>query len=119
MLGAMRQAIGGDTPGAEPGAKRKRQDTDIEPFTYHSMVETIPSELLHAYHPTKVVIDGTPSVEWAMACIKTSTPYLGICYSEDHCKQMEAHLAHRIFCSMMDRNRGPDDLDRRVGASKA
>ena len=63
VLGAMRAAIGGDTAGAGV-EKRKRVDSDIEPISFHNMTHTVPEELLHSY-PTKAVIDGTPSPEFA------------------------------------------------------
>ena len=101
MLGSMRSAIGGETVGND-GPKRKRAESDLEPFSYFSSVEAIPSELVHTFQ-SKVVLDGTPSPEFAMTCLKSSTPYLGVCYSEMHAKELESHLAHKVFTSMLDR----------------
>ena len=68
--------------------RRKRSDTDYETSSFHGMIEHIPSEMIHAYEP-KGVIDFTPATaEWALQCISTSTPYLGVCFTDAHCEML-------------------------------
>eukprot|EP00959_Pyramimonas_sp_CCMP1952_P127137 2659315-Pyramimonas_sp.AAC.1 len=51
LYGPMRVATGGaqEIPDAGAPAKKRRLDTDYEPSSWHTMIDTISSEFIHSY----------------------------------------------------------------------
>ena len=58
----MRQPVGGsDADSHTSDAKRKRDDSDVEPFNYHCMPVKFYEELIHSFEPSAVIdccVDG-------------------------------------------------------------
>lgn len=99
MYASFRAPVGGtvEHDENEGRGKRKRQDSDIEPMSFHSTQREVYLELLHS-HPPSAVIDFTScDGGFAMACLEAGMPYLGIAFTEKHKQGLLQHLASNVF----------------------
>ena len=101
----MRQPDGGsDADSNTSDAKRKRDDSGVEPFNFHCMPLKFGEEVIHSYEPSALIdccVDGM----LAKTCLMDpkNTPYLGICFSEEHMNGLYDHLANYLFkCYMTE-----------------
>ena len=105
MMGSMRQPVGGsDADSNTSDAKRKRDDSDVEPFNFHCMPLKFGDEIVHSFEPSAMIdccVDGM----LAKTCLMDpkNIPYLGICFTEEHMNGLYDHLANYLFkCYMTD-----------------
>ena len=57
MIGSMRQPVGGsDADSNTCDAKRKRDDSDVEPFNFHCMPLKFGEEVIHSFEPRALIV---------------------------------------------------------------
>jgi hypothetical protein len=84
-------------------AKPRAKDT-IEPVFFHALPQTFYSELLGAI-PLAGVLDLCPGDgALALAAYKRGICYTGLCFSDTHKQQLQAHIERSIFQAMSDVN---------------
>ena len=100
-------AVGGrvDDDEDDSAVKAKSRDKDtIEPVLFHALPQTFYSELLGAI-PLVGVLDLCPGDgALALAAYKRGICYTGLCFSDAHTHQLQAHIEWSIFQAMSDVN---------------
>jgi len=100
-------AVGGRVDDEEDDltVKAKPRDKDtIEPVFFHALPQTFYSELLGAI-PLVGVLDFCPGDgALALAAYKRGICYTGLCFSDAHKQQLQAHVERSIFQAMSDVN---------------
>jgi len=100
-------AVGGRVDDEEDDltVKAKPRDKDtIEPVFCHALPQTFYSELLGAI-PLVGVLDLCPGDgALALAAYKRGICYTGLCFSDAHKQQLQAHIERSIFQAMSDVN---------------
>ena len=101
-------AVGGrlddedETPAIEK--TKPRDKNTVEPVFFHALPSTFWDEILGAI-PLMGVIDMRPGDgSLALAAFKRGICYTGLCMSDMHNSQLNAHLERRIFHTMSDPN---------------
>ena len=100
-------AVGGrvDDDEDDSTVKAKPRDKDtIEPVFFHALPQTFYNEILGAI-PLAGVVDLCPGDgALALAAYKRGICYTGLCFSDAHKHQLQAHIERSIFQAMSDVN---------------
>lgn len=89
--------VGGPCPGS---AVPKPELQGGEPATWHGSPMTLYEEILHSFQ-VSVVIDATMVDDtFALACLKSKTPYIGITFTAEHAQHVRARLMTSLWQEM-------------------
>ena len=95
----MRMAVGG---ASDAGTIPERRDGNLEPVAWHQTSSPVWMELLRSECVAGCVIDWTPMDVLAWQSLELGTPYIGVCYTEKHCRALYDRLATLMFHKMKE-----------------
>lgn len=85
------------------GNPKSRADTNVEPLNYQSLPQKLFSELQHSWKLQKLVVDLSPSDgECAKAMLEKMTPYIGVCFCDEHAAVLYQHLTEYMLQRFSD-----------------
>jgi len=100
LYGSALIACGNKVPGdTGPESDPPPRPTEMVPMNWHSMDVKVYEEFMHSY-AVEGIIDLTANDGVAALCaIRQRKPYFGVCFSEEHMKEMRHFVTKRIFAA--------------------
>ena len=87
---------------SDAGTVPERRDANLEPVAWHQTSAPVWMELLRSECVAGCVIDWTAMDVLAWQSLELGIPYIGICYTEKHCRALYDRLATLMFHKMKE-----------------
>ena len=87
--------VGGPCP--SPAVPKPELAGGIEPVTWHGSPLALYEEILHSFQVAAVVDATASDATFALACLKSRTPYVGITITPEHSRHLRARILQCLW----------------------